>query len=285
MILDCRRCDLGEGPFWHPERGQLFWFDIVNAKLLSITDAGPEEWTFPEMVSAAGWVNRDEMVIACESGLLLFNLANGRRKPLATISAGQPATRSNDGRADRQGGFWWGTMGKRGGDDPGKGAIWRYWRGQVRRLFPGWTIPNSICFAPDGSTAFFSDTLTHRVLQVALDANGWPVGEPRVFLDLSGEGLMPDGAVVDAAGVLWLAQWGAARVAAYGPDGQFLRAVPVGAPHASCPAFGGPDLTTLYVTTAREGMTAAALEAHPDAGKTFAVEGVAKGLPEPRVIL
>ncbi|MFZ1469712.1 MAG: SMP-30/gluconolactonase/LRE family protein [Paracoccaceae bacterium] len=285
MILDSRRCDLGEGPFWHPERGQLFWFDIINAKLLSITDAGPEEWTFPEMISAAGWVSRDELVIASESGLMLFNLANGRRKPLATISAGQPATRSNDGRADRQGGFWWGTMGKRGGEDPGRGAIWRYYRGQVRCLFPNWTIPNAICFAPDGQHAFFADTLSHNVMRVGLDAHGWPVGQPAVFLDLSAETLLPDGAVMDAAGVLWLAQWGSGRVAAYGPDGRFVQAVSVAAPHASCPAFGGPDLTTLIITTAREGMTAAALASHPDAGKTFAVEGVAKGLAEPRVIL
>jgi len=285
MIFDARPCALGEGPLWHPERRQLFWFDILHARLLTTGPGGMEEWRFPEMVSAAGWVGRDEMVIAGEGGLWLFNLATGQRDRLATVKAGQPATRSNDGRADRQGGFWWGMMGKRGGDDPGNGAIWRFWRGEVRCLFPGLTIPNSICFTPDGRHAHFSDTLTHRVMKVALDDQGWPVGDPQVFLDLSAEGLLPDGAVVDAAGVLWLAQWGAGRVAAYGTDGQFLRAVAVGAPHSSCPAFGGADLRTVHVTTAQEGMSVEALAACPDAGKVFAIEGVAQGLPEPRVQL
>ncbi|MEZ5799000.1 MAG: SMP-30/gluconolactonase/LRE family protein [Paracoccaceae bacterium] len=285
MIFDARPCDLGEGAFWHPERRQFFWFDILNKKLLSVTEAGPEEWTFPEMVSAAGWVTADEMVLACESGLILFNLANGRRKPLATVQAGQPATRSNDGRADRQGGFWWGTMGRRGEDDPGLGAIWRWYRGEARCLFPGLTIPNAICFAPDGRAAFFTDTPTQRVMRVGLDAQGWPATAPEVFLDLAADGLYPDGAVIDADGVLWLAQWGAARVAAYGPDGRLLRAVEVSAPHSSCPAFGGDDLQTLFVTSARQGMTEAALLACPDAGKTFAFPRTSPGLPEPRVVL
>ncbi len=285
MIFDQRPCELGEGPFWHPERKQLFWFDILHARMLSQGPDGVQDWPFPEMVSAAGWISPDEMVIAGEGGLWRFSLTTGQRDRLATIDAGQPATRSNDGRADRQGGFWWGTMGKRGGDDPGMGAIWRYYRGQVRCLFPGITIPNSICFTPDGRHAHFADTLTHKVMKVALDAEGWPMGAPQVFLDFTAEGLMPDGAVVDAEGVLWLAQWGASSVAAYAPDGTFLRAVAVGAPHSSCPAFGGPDLRTLYVTTAQEGMSAEALATCPDAGKVFAIENVAQGLPEPKVHL
>lgn len=285
MIFDTRACELGEGPFWHPERGQLFWFDILHSRLLSQGAGGPQEWSLPEMVSAAGWIGRDELAVAGEGGLWRFDLATGRRERLAAVEAGQPATRSNDGRADRQGGFWWGTMGKRGGQDPGLGAIWRWHRGELRCLFPGLTIPNSICFAPDGRFAHFSDTVAGRVMKVALDGDGWPAGEPQVFLDLSGEGLNPDGAVIDAEGVMWLAQWGAGRVAAYGPDGRFLRAVPVGAPHSSCPAFGGPGLEMLFVTTAQERMLPEALAACPDAGKVFAFPGVARGLPEPRVLV
>lgn len=224
-------------------------------------------------------------MVAGESGLWRVDLTTGTQDRLAEVVAGQPATRSNDGRADRQGGFWWGTMGKRGEDDPGLGAIWRWYRGEVRCLFPGLTIPNAICFAPDGGHAHFTDTVTQQVMRVALDAEGWPAAAPEVFLDLRAEGLFPDGAVTDAEGVLWLAQWGAGRVAAYGPDGRFLRAVAVDAPHSSCPAFGGPSLSTLYVTTARQGMSTAALAACPDAGKTFAVAGVARGLPEPCVLL
>lgn len=285
MILDGRACELGEGAFWHPLRRQFFWFDILGKKLHSVEDGQPRTWTFVEMVSAAGWVSRDVLLIAGERDLFLFDLETEEIETVAELEADDPGTRSNDGRADRQGGFWIGTMGKRGGDDPGRGSIWRWYRGQLRRLYPGLTIPNSICFTPDGRFAHFADTLTHRIQRVALDGDGWPVGAPEVFIDLSGEGILPDGAVVDAAGNLWNAQWGAGRVACYGPDGRFLKAVPMGARQTSCPAFGGEGLATLFCTTAREGMDAAALAADPDAGKTFAVQGLGPGLPEPQVIL
>ncbi|MCB6179802.1 SMP-30/gluconolactonase/LRE family protein [Rhodobacter sp. Har01] len=284
MIWDDRPCDLGEGAFWHPLRRQFYWFDILHGRLLTRDAGGPQEFRFPEMVSTMGWINADEALVAAESGLLRVNLNDGSYRQLARIEAGQPATRSNDGRADRQGGFWWGTMGTRGGDDPGLGAIWRFYRGEVRRLFPGLTIPNAICFTPDGTTAQFTDTLSHKVMRVALDVDGWPVGEPRVWLDLTAEGLLPDGCTIDAEGYSWLAQWGAGRVACYGPDGTFLRAVEVAAPHSSCPAFGGVGMDTLFITSAREGMSAEALAACPDAGRTFATAGVARGLPEPQVI-
>jgi sugar lactone lactonase YvrE len=111
------------------------------------------------------------------------------------------------------------------------------------------------------------------------------VGAPRLWLDLVAERLLPDGCVIDAEGNAWLAEWGMGRVAVHASDGAFLRAVEVGAPHSACPVFGVPDLTTLYVTTACEGMDAAALATHPDAGKTFAAARAGRGRPEPKVIL
>ncbi len=278
MIFDATPCDLGEGPLWHPERKQLFWFDILTARL----HTPGRHWQFSELVSAAGWIDGDRLLIASESRLFRFDLETGADETLCPLEAESPATRSNDGRADPQGGFWIGTMGKAA--EPGAGAIWRWHRGEVRQLFPALSIPNAICFTPDGRTAQFTDTPTRRVLRVALDADGWPVGEPQVFLDLTAAGLNPDGAVIDESGVMWLAQWGAGRVAAYGPDGAFLRAVDLPAPHTTCPAFGGPDRTTLFVTSARQGMDAAALARHPDSGKTLAVPGVARGQREHRVI-
>ena len=123
------------------------------------------------------------------------------------------------------------------------------------------------------------------MLRVALDAQGWPIGTPETYLDLKVECLNPDGAVIDASGLMWLAQWGASRVAAYAPDGTFVRAVEYDAPHISCPAFGGPDLTTLYCTSALEGMDASARATHPHAGMTFFQRNVAEGRPEHQVIL
>ena len=124
---------------------------------------------------------------------------------------------------------------------------------------------------------------THRV---ALDADGWPKSEPEVYLDLTAQGLYPDGAVVAVDGTFWNAQWGAGRVAAYAPDGTFLRAVEFeGSAQTSCPAFGGEELTTLFCTSALEGMDAATRAANPNAGNTFSALGIAQGLPEPVVIL
>jgi sugar lactone lactonase YvrE len=278
VIYDARACELGEGPLWHPVRNKLFWFDILNRTLHSKA----RSWTFPEYVSAAGWVDADALIVACETGLFRLNLTTGDRTQLA--QAGTPETRSNDGRADRQGGFWFGTMGKTAAK--GAGAIWRWYRGELRQLFPGVTIPNSICFTPDGTAAHFSDTIEGKVMKVALDGQGWPKGDPTVWLDLARAGVNPDGAVIDAEGRFWNAQWGAGRVACYGPDGVFLHAVDTpDAPQSSCPAFGGPGLTTLYVTTALEHMDAEARARHPASGQVFAFPGVGKGLPEQQVIL
>lgn len=279
MILDDRRCELGEGPLWHPGRHQLFWFDITGRRLLTRKGAEAQEWHFAEMVSAAGWIGTDELLIASEHGLFRFDLATGDREPVAHFPTG-PGIRSNDGRADRQGGFWASTMGK--GAEPGAGAIWRWYRGQMRRLFDGISIPNAICFAPDGRTAHFADTAMQRVYRVALDADGWPAGEPDLYLDLAPQDLNPDGAVIDAAGRMWLALWGAGGVASFAPDGTPGPRVSFDAPHTTCPALGG---TTLYCTSALQGLDAAARAAHPGSGMTHAAPDVALGLAEPQVII
>jgi sugar lactone lactonase YvrE len=285
-VFDHRRCELGEGPIWHPIREQLFWFDIKGRRLLTVSADGPEEWAFPEMVSAAGVISRDELLIASETALLRFNLVTGARETVTPLEAGDPSTRSNDGRADPQGGFWIGTMGTVEGAGTGpKGSIWRFHKGELRRLFAPIAISNAICFAPDGRTAHFADTVTGRVMRVALDADGWPVGQPSVYLDLTAEGLNPDGAVVDRDGLLWLAEWGSSRVSAYAPDGARVRSVGFNAPHTSCPAFGGDGGTTLFCTSALHLMDDAARAAHPNAGKTFMAPGIARGQSEHLVIL
>lgn len=279
MIHDHRICALGEGPLWHPVREQLFWFDILGGRLLSQGDKGPLEWQFPENVSAAGWIGRDEFLIASETALFRFNIETGIRTHVIALEADNAVTRSNDGRADPFGGFWIGTMGKN--SEKGVGSIYRWYQGELRRLYTDLSIPNSICFDPAGGFAHFTGG-DNRVMKVVLDAQGWPDGEPVVFLDLTGTISEPDGAVIDASGILWLAEWGAARVAAYAPDGRFLRAVKFDAPQTSCPAFGGPDLTTLFCTSALVGLDPAT---HPNSGKTFSALNIARGQSEHMVIL
>ena len=283
-VFDTRACALGEGPLWHPERQQLFWFDIIGKRLLSQKDGEPLEWQFDEHVSAAGWVDSDTLILASETALWKFDLETGEQEYLVALEADNPVTRSNDGRADPWGGFWIGTMGKEA--EPGAGAIYRYFKGELRKLVPDVQISNAICFDKTRNCAYYTDTLTRLVMRQPVDSeSGWPVGAPEVFLDLNDQTSGPDGAVVDREGNLWLAQWGASRVAAFSPDGAFLRAVEVGGQHSSCPAFGGADLTTLFVTTAREGIDADTLAKVPENGMTFAVENVAQGVAEPQVIL
>ena len=282
-IFDTRRCDLGEGPFWHPDRQQLFWFDILGKRLLTQSPDGPQEWHFPELVSAAGIIDRDTLMIASETALFRFNLETGAKREIVTLEADNPITRSNDGRTDPFGGFWIGTMGKSA--EPGAGAIYRYYRGEVRCLYAGISIPNSICFPAHGRFAHFADSAARKVMRVALDADGWPKGEPEVFLDLTADTPEPDGAVIDAAGTLWLAEWGASRVRAFAPDGTLQQTITFDAPHTSCPAFGGVGLQTLFCTTALQGMDAAARTQHPNSGMTFSAPTTTRGQPENKVIL
>lgn len=278
-IFDNRICQLGEGPLWHPERGQFFWFDITGRRLLSRNADGPLEWRFELMASAAGWVSRGQLLIATETGLELLDLETDKREPIAGIEADNPATRSNDGRADRQGGFWIGTMGKNA--EAGQGAIYRYYRGEIRQLVTNISIPNAICFSRDGRLAHYADTREAKVWTQALDQDGWPQGDPQLFLDLRPEGLRPDGAVIDSKGALCVACWGAGAVIRFAPDGQQLERIEVGGQHSSCPAFGGSDLRDLLVTTALQGIEA------PDnaQGLIYLVRVEVPGLPEPRVIL
>lgn len=282
-VFDDRRCILGEGPLWHPGRAQLFWFDITGQKLLSRDGSGPLEWEFDAPVSAAGWIDADHLLIASDSALWRFDLTDGSRTRLCPLEDQNPATRSNDGRADPWGGFWISTMGRRA--ETGAGAIYRYHRGALRRLFGDITIPNAICFAPDRSCAYFTDTAEAKVMRVPLDPAGWPSAVPHVLTDLSAEALNPDGAVVDSTGNLWIAQWGAGRIAIYGDDGAYQSALPVPALHATCPAFGGPGFETVYVTSATQGLPRDVATEHGPHGQTFALAGVAKGVPEPQVIL
>ena len=281
-VADPRICTLGEGPLWHPERQQLFRFDIINQRLLSHDESGPLDWDFPEAVSAAGWIDRDTLMIVSATGFWRFEIATGERSQLAPLEADNPHTRSNDGRTDPVGGFWVGTMGYDG--EAGKGALYRYFRGEVRRLFDRISIPNAICFSPDRTTAYFADTAEGILWKQYIDRAGWPAGRREVLIDFGRVGLNPDGAVCDAQGNLWIAQWGAWRVACHRPDGQFIDAISVPAQHVTCPAFAGADLSDLCMTTATQGLAKDALAHQPNAGRLFTAKAGVGGQPEHRFV-
>ena len=255
-VYDKRACALGEGPLWHPLLKQLFWFDILGKKLLTQEAGKPRHWQFDEHVSAAGWVDAQTLLIASESGLYRFDIASGERNLVVALEADDPSTRSNDGRADPWGGFWIGTMGKNAEQD--RGAIYRYYRGEVTQLYAPITISNSISFSPDRQAAYFCDTKSRQIMRQALSAtNGYPKGNPEILIDLNQDGLNPDGSVVDADGCIWSAQWGAGRVARYSPKGKFMSAISFPAGQISCPAFGGAGLMTLFATSAAHGVSGA----------------------------
>lgn len=282
-VLNDTVCSLGEGPLWHPVREQLYWFDIHGRGFHTLENGTTRSWSFNEDVSAAGWVDDTHVLMATETRLLRFNVENGEQEDILPLEADDPETRSNDGRADPYGGFWIGTMPKHERTPTGK--FYRFYKGQITPLFDGITIPNAICFTPDKKQAYFVDTIDNQMKRVSLDEEGWPVGEPEVWLDLAGQPFGADGAVIDADGNIWNAQWDGWRVACYSPDGTLLREIPINAAHTSCPAFGGPDLTTLYCTTAAGRVSDEDRERSQDHGKVFFEEGVAKGQAEHRVIL
>ena len=201
-VFDNRCCQLGEGPLWHPRRQQLFWFDILENRLHSRQRGEAISWSFEEAVSAAGWVSETELLIASETSLFRFDLVTAERVPVHSLEVSNPATRSNDGRADPWGGFWISTMGWQG--EAGAGSLYRYYQGVLEKLVSDLSIPNAICFAPDHSAAYYTDTVTQRIMRQPVNAGtGWPTGTSSVHIDLTGTRLNPDGAVTDAEGNEW----------------------------------------------------------------------------------
>lgn len=278
-VYDTRQCTLGEGLLWHPLRQQLFWFDIIGKRLLSRKEEKTWSWQFEEHASAAGWIDADTLLIATETGLQKFDIPSGRMHHIIALEADNPITRSNDGRADPWGGFWIGTMGKFAED--GAGKIYRFFKGRLSVLFDDISIPNAICFSPDRTTAYFADTPEQIIMEQPLDKQGWPKGAPHVLVDLRPDNLFPDGAVVDAEGCIWNAQWGAGRIARYSAKGSFMSAIQFPAKHTTCPAFGGTDLRRLFVSTASQNL------ALPDIfdGQLYETTTEYIGLAEPQVLL
>lgn len=278
--FDDHACLLGEGPLWHPIANILFWFDIEAKQFWFKAEQGSECHQFDRYVSAAGWIDDENLLIADEFGLFKYNWQSKSENRIADIENDNPITRSNDGRADPFGGFWIGTMGKNAEHEAG--AIYRFYRGEVRKIFDKINISNSICFSPDKKFAYFTDTVTQKIMRVGLDqATGWPTGEAEILVDLTAEDLNPDGSVVDADGNLWNAQWGASRVAKYSPDGVFVEAFELPASQITCPAFIGENVDQLVVTSAKIGRE----NAEPEAGKIFSIAVKAKGQFEHQVKL
>ena len=284
-VLSDERCHLGEGPTYNAVTDTAWWFDIVERRLFEARlDTGRITiHSLDVMGSALGRIDAHRHLLVADDGLYIRDAAEGRMTLYRPLEADNAATRSNDARVHPSGTFWIGTMGRQA--ERGLGAIYALHRGELSRLYDHITIPNAICFSPDGTVGYFADTGKNMLFRVDLDAaTGLPRGEPAVLITRRGGGGI-DGAVVDADGLIWNARWGGGCIDVYSPQGEHLRSLRVPARQSSCPAFVGPDFSRLLVTSAWQDMGDDAKLADPGHGRTFVLDVAARGRPEPDVKL
>lgn len=276
-ILKAPRCRLGESPNYVRKSNSAWWVDILGRRLFAAClDADRvDAHALPFMASAIATIDDGHHLLAAEDGLYVRRMSDGHLTRHCPLEENDARTRSNDGRVHPSGALWISTMGRDA--EPGFGSIYHVVGGLVTRLYTGLTIPNAICFSPDGRTAYFVDSADSLLKRVPVDPRtGYPIGDPSIFYDQSGGTGLIDGAAVDAGGGVWSARWGAGCIDAYTPDGRRVRTVALPACQSTCPTFAGPELDRLLVTSAYEGMDEAAKRADPHHGLTCLVDvGVA----------
>jgi len=272
---------LGEGVIWSPADRRVLWTDIFGKRLWSHDPATglSQGVDVPSRLACFAPLGGTTMLAGFAEGLERFDWATGDRRSIASVESDLPTTRVNDGKLDRQGRLVFGTMDEAPGGAKPIAGVWTYdGRSPPRALFGGVRISNSIAFSPDGRTMYFADTPTRAILAFDYDAAESRASNRRVFATT--EFGYPDGSTVDADGCLWNAEWDGARVVRYSPDGRVDRVIALPCARATCCAFGGPTLSTLYVTSARSGLGAAALAAQPLAGALFAIDVGVAGLAD-----
>lgn len=276
----------GEAATWDAASGLLYWTDI-NRFLLHIHDptAGTTRThMFDRPVVALSLTDRPGWIlVALGSQLILFNPATGAREDLPPSLPGWPDLRFNDGRSDPVGNFWIGSMGNNVGPDgeglpvvDGKGTLYRYRYGQpLEPVETNIGIPNTLCWSPDRRHFYFGDTLKNEIRIYDHDPATGDIGDGRTFFAGFERGL-PDGSAMDADGYLWNCRYGGGCVVRVAPDGIIDRVIDMPALNITTCTFGGPDLTTLYVTTAAADRPAT----DRLAGSLFAIETGVTGMAE-----
>lgn len=277
---------LGEGIIWNERTGRLLWTDIESSELWSHDPASGalERWPLPERLCSLALTEDDgRLLLALASGLAFFDLRTGELARLCAVEAHLPDTRLNDGRVDRQGRFVFGVFNQAENPKYPIGGFYRLNRDLSLERLPlgGVAIANSICFSPDGRTMYYCDSATREIRCCDYDAGGG-VERLRVFASADAAPGDPDGSIVDAEGYLWNARWGGRQVVRFAPDGRIDRVLALPALQPTCPAFGGPGLNVLYVSSATKGLAPERLKDAPGSGGVFAQALDIRGLPECR---
>jgi sugar lactone lactonase YvrE/DNA-binding IclR family transcriptional regulator len=269
---------LGEGPLWSARDGRLLWVDIL-APAIHVSDpatGADQVLATEEMVASLAPRAQGGFVAAARSGLRAFDGTLGA--VLAAPIAEGASLRLNDGRCDARGRFWVGSMAL--DSTPDAGALHRLDAAGAAVMQAGLHVPNGLGFSPDNTRLYLADSARRRVDVFDFDLARGAIANRRPFVQLAeGEGV-PDGLTVDAEGGVWIALWDGWRVVRHAPDGRLDRSIALPVPRPTSCCFGGPDLATLYVTSARVRLSAAQLAEAPLSGSVFAVETGARGLPE-----
>ncbi|WPN32802.1 SMP-30/gluconolactonase/LRE family protein [Pseudomonas sp. P5_109] len=288
LIVDVRNA-VGESPVWVPEENALYWVDIPAGALQRWrADSGQvDAWKTPQMLACIARHADGDWVAGMESGFFRLHTRNDGSldsEPLAHVDHARTDMRLNDGRCDRQGRFWAGSMVLNMGANAANGTLYRYSAGQHGPLdaqLSGFIVPNGLGFSPDGRTMYLSDShpQVQQIWAFDYDIDTGTPSNRRVFVDMNQHEGRPDGAAVDADGCYWICANDAGLIHRFTPDGRLDRSLAVPVKKPTMCAFGGPRLDTLFVTSIRPG------DDHDPqslAGGVFALDPGVKGLPEPR---
>lgn len=277
---------LGEAPLWVEEEGCLYWSDHVGLKINRWNPDTREatSWDTPGLVGAFALRRRGGMVGASDAGFVKIDLAKDGYQTIVDPEAHMRYNRFNDGKCDRQGRFWCGSMNKRIEEETGS----------IYRLDPDWSVhkvapdfrfkvSNGTAFDPESTRMYFSDTLGDVVYVFDFDADSGAISNRREFFSTGARPGMVDGGTVDEDGYYWCALVAGGQILRIDPKGRIDREINMPVPRPTCPAFGGENHEVLYVTSQRLFMTDEELETYPQAGNLFAIHGLGvRGLAEPR---
>jgi sugar lactone lactonase YvrE len=273
------RDQLGEGPFWDDLRGELVRVDISRGLVHGWNPSTGAAWQRErdgEVGAAIPRAGATGLVLAVGHRIVLED--GERTRVLATAEQDVPGNRFNDCKCDPEGRLWAGTMSKERA--PSVASLYRLVPGaEIERVISGTTISNGLGWSPAGDRMYFIDSPTHRIDVFDYDADSGEVAGRRAFAAIDPSDGLPDGMTVDAEGGVWVCLFGGGAVRRYREDGALDAVIPMPVTNPTSLAFGGPDLRTLYVTSARHGMSSEQLAAEPEAGAVLALEPGVAGLP------